>query len=62
MRGLTAVDMSQPEYNDLETILRNTVDKGINLLQLQPWTVENAISQGRALHARVHCWQWPSRR
>ena len=29
---LTGVNMSQPEYNDMETIYRNTVDKGIPLL------------------------------
>lgn len=61
MRGLTCVDMSQPEYNDLEAILRNTVDKGINLLQLQPWAVESAVASGRELRGRVHCWQWPWR-
>lgn len=59
MRGLTCIDMSQPEYNDLETILRNTVDKGINLLQLQRSAVESAVGRQRALHGRVHCWDWP---
>ncbi|MBQ8309840.1 MAG: hypothetical protein IJX80_02370 [Clostridia bacterium] len=30
--GLTGVNLSQPQYNDMETIYRNTVDKGINIL------------------------------
>lgn len=58
MRGLACIDMSQPEYNDLEVMLRNTVDKGINLLQVQRPAVESAVSRKRALHGRVHCWDW----
>ena len=34
MTGLTAINMSQPECNDMETIFRNTVDKGIKLIGL----------------------------
>jgi len=30
--GLTGVNLSQPQYNDMETIYRNTVDQGINIL------------------------------
>jgi len=36
MTGLTAINMSQPECNDMETILRHTVDKGIKLIGLPP--------------------------
>ncbi|MBQ9785756.1 MAG: hypothetical protein IJW29_09660 [Clostridia bacterium] len=32
--GLTGVNLAQPEYNDMETIYRNTVDKGIKILIL----------------------------
>jgi hypothetical protein len=53
--GLYAVNMSQPEYNDMETIYRHTVDQGINLLEFsRPWA-EKALREGRPLHGRVHC-------
>ena len=32
--GLYGVNLSQPQYNDMETIYRNTVDKGIKILML----------------------------
>jgi hypothetical protein len=34
MAGLTAINLSQPECNDMEVIFRNTVDKGIKLIGL----------------------------
>ena len=54
--GLTAVQLSQPNYNDMETIYRHTVDKGIALLGLQREAAETALRAGRPLHGRVHCW------
>ena len=30
--GLTGINLSQPEYNDMEIIYRNTVDRGIKIL------------------------------
>jgi uroporphyrinogen-III decarboxylase len=56
MRGVHAVAMSQPEYNDMEVIFRNTVDKGIRLLSLQRAAAEAALKRGRPLHGLVHCW------
>lgn len=35
MRGLTAVNLSQPELNDMEVIFRHTADRGIKILGLQ---------------------------
>ena len=32
--GLYAINMSQPDMNDMEIIYRNTVDKGIKILGL----------------------------
>jgi len=52
--GLTAIHMSQPEYNDLETILRNTVDRGICLLGLSPDAAQALLTSGRPLHGRLH--------
>lgn len=34
IEGLHAINMSQPEYNEMETIFRYTVDKGIKILGL----------------------------
>jgi hypothetical protein len=55
MRGLTGIQMSQPELNDMETIYRNTVDKGIRLLGFSREAAEASVQAGRALHGRVHC-------
>lgn len=56
MRGLHAVNLSQPEYNDMEAIYQHTVDKGIKLLGLKREAAEAALAQGRDLHGQVHCW------
>jgi hypothetical protein len=50
--GLTGVNLSQPHLNDMETIYRNTVDKGICVIGLHP---QAAGLAGRDLHRRVHC-------
>jgi hypothetical protein len=54
MDGLYAINLSQPEYNDMETIFANTVDKGINIIGLARAAAEDAVSKGRGLHGRVH--------
>jgi hypothetical protein len=53
MKGLSAINMSQPECNDMETIFRNTVDKGIKLLRLQKDAADAAVAAGRDLHGCV---------
>ncbi|MBI5835039.1 MAG: hypothetical protein HZB16_22270 [Armatimonadetes bacterium] len=55
MRGVHAVNLSQPEYNDMERIYAHTVDRGINLLGLNRATAEQALAAGRSLAGRVHC-------
>lgn len=55
MRGVHAVNLTQPEYNDMERIYAATVDQGINLLALNRATAEQALAAGRPLHGRVHC-------
>jgi hypothetical protein len=57
IKGLTAVNLSQPEYNDMETIWRQTIDKGKHILLLPVEGVEMAINEGRDLHGLVHCFQ-----
>jgi hypothetical protein len=56
MPGLFAIQLSQPECNDMEQIYRHTVDKGIRLLGLNRTAAEAALAAGRQLHGLVHCW------
>ncbi len=56
MPGLTTINLSQPEYNDMDVIFDHTVDKGINIIGLQREAAEAALAKGRDLHGRVHCW------
>ena len=53
--GITGIQLSQPEYNDMEKIYFNTVDRGIRLLNLPRTEAEKAVSAGRELHGLVHC-------
>lgn len=55
MKGLNAVDLAQPQYNDMETIYKYTVDRGIKLLELKCKAVEEPLARGRSLHGQVHC-------
>ena len=43
--GLYGVQMSQPQYNDMEVIYKNTVDKGIKLLSFKKDVAEKDISR-----------------
>lgn len=54
MRNLYAINLSQPEYNDMETIYRNTVDKGIKIIGLERGAGEAALARGRNLRGQVH--------
>lgn len=53
-RGLYAINLSQPEYNNMETIFAHTVDKGIAIIGLRRDAAEAAVAAGRDLHGRVH--------
>lgn len=55
LRGLYAINLSQPEYNDMECIYRHTVDSGIKLIGLQREAAEAALARERDLHGQVHC-------
>lgn len=52
---LYAVNMSQPECNDMEKILKSTVDKGIKIIGLKRETAEELIKNGRDLRKNVQC-------
>jgi hypothetical protein len=54
MPGLTAFNMSQPQLNDMETIWRHTVDRGLLVLDANGVVVQRARAAGRALRGRVH--------
>lgn len=56
MKGVHAINLSQPECNNMEVIFHNTIDKGILLIGLQQQAVEAALMTGRDLHGNVHCW------
>jgi len=51
IEGLTAINLTQPELNDMSVIYEHTVDKGIQLVGLARPTAEAA---GRDLLGRVH--------
>ena len=56
VEGLHAIAMSQPELNDMETIYRHTVDRGIKLIGFSRPAAEAAVKRSRNLHGHVHCW------
>ena len=53
MRGLTALNVAQPELNDMKTIYENSVDVGIKLLALESSV---AGSSDRPLRGQVQCY------
>lgn len=55
LRGLHAINLSQPHLNDMEKIYRHTVDKGIKLLNLTREAAQAALARGRDLRGQVHC-------
>jgi len=55
MNAMYAINLSQPHLNEMETIYRNTVDKGIKLLAFDRNYAEDALATGRDLHGCVHC-------
>jgi hypothetical protein len=55
MKGMYAIAMSQPHLNEMETIYRNTVDKGIMLQSFSRQHAEEALAAGRDLHGCVYC-------
>ena len=57
MTGLKAVNMSQPDYNDMECIFQNTVDQGIALIGLERFAAEAAVKASRDMHGLAHCWK-----
>ncbi|HNS21179.1 MAG TPA: hypothetical protein PKH24_11810 [Sedimentisphaerales bacterium] len=56
LSGVHAVNVTQPALNDMETIFRHTIDRGVSLIGLEKDAAQQALARGRQLHGRVHCW------
>lgn len=55
LKGISCINMSEPELNNMDKIYANTVDKGINIIGLKKEEVERASSEKLGLKGRVHC-------
>lgn len=55
LQGLHAINVTQPELNDMEKIYQHTVDKGIHLLGIKYAEGEKAVLEGRDLHGLLNC-------
>lgn len=55
LKGLTAINMSQPEYNNPDTIFKNTVQKGIPVLSFREEAAEGVLEHIGDLQSLVHC-------
>jgi len=53
MKGVRAFNMSQPHLNNMEKVLRDTVDQGILLVHLDAQAARSLQAAGRPLHGRV---------
>ena len=56
LRGLYAINLSQPHLNDMEEIYRQTVDRGIQIFGFSREYAERALQAGRPLHGNMHVW------
>lgn len=54
MDKLYAINMSQPQYNNMESIYQNTVDQGVFIIGLLGSAVKEAEVNGRDLKGRVY--------
>jgi len=56
MTGVYAINLSQPQCNDMEKIYQNTVDKGIKLIGFNKQYAEKALQEGRRFGGNMHVW------
>ena len=52
---LYTVNMSQPDYNDMEEIFRHTIDQGIPLINFEREFAEKMRKENRDLKGSIHC-------
>lgn len=53
LAGYHGFHLSQPEYNDMETVYRSTIDRGVKVLSLRNQTAQQALDAGRDLRRSV---------
>ena len=53
IKNITAINLSQPHLNNMETIFENTIDKGINIILLGKDAVKQAAEHKRPLRGLV---------
>jgi len=53
MKNLNAFNLSQPEYNDMEMVYTNTVDRNICIIGLRQETAAEAVAEKRNLRGLV---------
>jgi hypothetical protein len=54
MKGVFAINMSQPECNNMDIIYENTINHGIKIIGLKQEEVERALAEGIDLRGCVH--------
>ncbi len=54
--GLTGVNLTQPELNQMETVYQHTIDRGIKIFSLSWPAVVAARAANRPLHGRVYAY------
>lgn len=53
LRGLRAINMSQPDWNDMEKVYRNTIEKGIEIIGMPRFEIRRCDKEGIDLKGRV---------
>lgn len=54
LRGLTAINMSQPDWNDMDKVYRNTIDKGIEIIGMPKFETRRCDREKIELKGLVH--------
>ncbi len=57
MSDFYGINLSQPECNDMGVIYKNTVDKGLKILGLEPAAATKALERGVDLKQNVQCFE-----
>lgn len=55
LKGISCINMSEPELNDMSKIYGNTVEKGINIIGLKKEEIDRVTSEKIDVKGRVHC-------
>lgn len=55
IHGLSGINMSQPDWNNMDIIYKHTVDKGLCIIGMPVEEVQRAVAADRPLRGLVHC-------